>query len=515
MAASLLARSMVAAFTELGNDEVYYWTYALVPDWSHFDHPPMLGWIIQLFTCNLKWDSSFALRLPSLVLGTFNIWLIYRLGYLVKGPKTGWYGALLYTGSLYAAIISGTFILPDTPLSTFYLAALLSFFKAFGLVSGGKELSVPVHFLWAGLFTGLAMLSKYTGIFLWIGAILYMILYRRKTLREPWLWTGMAVSLLLFLPVLIWNLSQNMSGFAFHTERISFFGEGIKPFDFIREVSGSFLYNNPLNVFLVIWSVILYTRQRRQKGTAILPLERGTFRMIMTQSVPLIALFLFFSLFRETLPHWSAPAYYSLMLLAAAVADHTDLRWPVGLSPAILAVMVLLSVVQIRTGFIQLREVAASGEESPQDPYRELGRYDFTLDMYGWTQLGDHFSQLKANQEALYMESGGTQGMPPGSSILATRWFPGAHLDYYVARPAGTVVKTTGPLNKTHKYEQITRKRGGIAPGEQLYYVESSRFPENLSGTVPLDTFFVHRSGKPVIRYVVHRITDMADFRAE
>ena len=27
---------------ELGNDEVYYYTYALQPDWNHFDHPPMV-----------------------------------------------------------------------------------------------------------------------------------------------------------------------------------------------------------------------------------------------------------------------------------------------------------------------------------------------------------------------------------------------------------------------------------------------------------------------------------------
>jgi len=46
MGISLLLRALVAALTDLGNDEVYYWTYALYPDWSHFDHPPMVGWII-------------------------------------------------------------------------------------------------------------------------------------------------------------------------------------------------------------------------------------------------------------------------------------------------------------------------------------------------------------------------------------------------------------------------------------------------------------------------------------
>ena len=76
----------------------------------------------------------------------------------------------------------------------------------------------------------------------------------------------------------------------------------------------------------------------------------------------------------------------------------------------------------------------------------------------------------------------------PQSAILATRWFPAAHLDYYVARPNGTVVKTMGPIEKTHKYGQITEKRGGITLSEPFYYIESSRFRRN-SGNRSLDTF--------------------------
>ncbi len=96
LAISFLCRSVIAALTELGNDEVYYWTYAAFPDWSHFDHPPLVGWIIQLFTMNLRVDSAFALRLPALVLGTFNTWMIYRLGVSLRNPRTGWYAALLH-----------------------------------------------------------------------------------------------------------------------------------------------------------------------------------------------------------------------------------------------------------------------------------------------------------------------------------------------------------------------------------------------------------------------------------
>ena len=493
MAASLLIRALAAGLLELGNDEVYYWTYALFPDWSHFDHPPMLGWVIRLFTLNLTFDSELALRMPSLVLGTFNTWLIFQLGRLIKNERTGWYAALLYTASVYATILTGTFILPDTPLGTFYLTALFFFFKA---------LDSPVHFLTAGLFTGLAMLSKYSGVFLWVGAGLYLLCYRRKLFRSPFLWGGLAVSLLLFLPVVFWNMNRDMTSFAFHTERVAFFGEGLKLFYFGREVFGEILYNNPVNTGLIVWAV--WTAAGSFRVHSAQPAVPVTvFRMLMTQAIPLLSIFLFFSLFRETLPHWSAPAYYSLVLLASCALDAklpvTFSRIPAVIMTAlgITLVVIFAGTAEILTGFVALGK---------NDSGNELGRTDFTLDMYGWKQLSGRFGEIKKEQEILYEETDGALGMPKNAAILSYRWFPAAHLDYYVARPNGTVVKTEGPLAQTHKYESITQLRGGIDPQERFYRITSSRYadpPGVTENMQVLDTFYVNRNRKPVIRYII------------
>ena len=40
---TFLFKLLIAGLIELGNDEVYYYTYALQLDWSYFDHPPMVG----------------------------------------------------------------------------------------------------------------------------------------------------------------------------------------------------------------------------------------------------------------------------------------------------------------------------------------------------------------------------------------------------------------------------------------------------------------------------------------
>ena len=100
LSVSALLRGFFAYFLEFGNDEVYYWTYAMFPDWSHFDHPPMVGWFIQLFSCNLLFSSEFFVRLSSVVFMTLNTYLIYLIGKLVKNEQTGFYAALLYTASV-------------------------------------------------------------------------------------------------------------------------------------------------------------------------------------------------------------------------------------------------------------------------------------------------------------------------------------------------------------------------------------------------------------------------------
>ena len=62
-----IIKLVTASLIELGNDEVYYWTYAIQPDWNHFDHPPMVGWLIRITTLNLLWVNEVALRLGSIL----------------------------------------------------------------------------------------------------------------------------------------------------------------------------------------------------------------------------------------------------------------------------------------------------------------------------------------------------------------------------------------------------------------------------------------------------------------
>ena len=126
---SAIVRIFIAANLELTNDEVYYRLYALYPDFSHFDHPPMVGWLIQLTTLNLLFDSEFFIRLGAILLGSFTIILAFKIGQKIHGDRVGFISSFLFSSSPYLFLLSGTFILPDTPLLFFWILALYLIFN--------------------------------------------------------------------------------------------------------------------------------------------------------------------------------------------------------------------------------------------------------------------------------------------------------------------------------------------------------------------------------------------------
>jgi hypothetical protein len=67
----------------------------------------------------------------------------------------------------------------------------------------------PRWWLGIGAVIGLGMMTKYTMSFMVAGIVVGVLLARaRRHLTSPWLWGGMALSLLIFLPNLIWQMQH-------------------------------------------------------------------------------------------------------------------------------------------------------------------------------------------------------------------------------------------------------------------------------------------------------------------
>jgi hypothetical protein len=215
-------------------------------------------------------------------------------------------------------------------------------------------------------------------------------------------------------------------------------------------------------------------------------------KILLLMSVPLWLLFTGFSIVRATLPHWTGPAFISFILLAATYWSSEEgkgFKWAKS-STYSLAVLLIIALFLINYSPFQL------GKKSD---ILNFGENDFTQDLYGWDQIGKAFKIISNREEAK-----GT--MQQNSDLVSDKWFPGAHLDFYVARPSHRNLFLIGPLVDIHKYFWINQLRGNLIPGNNYYHIAVSntyRDPnlifKNLFEDIKLiDTVEIKRDGKTV-----------------
>jgi 4-amino-4-deoxy-L-arabinose transferase-like glycosyltransferase len=115
-----------------------------------------------------------------------------------------------------------------------------------------------------GAAIGFGMLTKYTMIFFAAGVVVGVLLTaNRRQLRSPWLWCGVAVSLLVFLPNLIWQTQHAFISIDFLT---SIHARDIRigrtdNFLVTQLLAGAGLFTLPLAVAGFVW---LFTSQGKR-----------------------------------------------------------------------------------------------------------------------------------------------------------------------------------------------------------------------------------------------------------
>lgn len=468
-----------AILLELGNDEVYYVAFARHLQWSYFDHPPFVAWLIELSTFHFHLQDEFFIRLFPIVFSACNILIVYRMVSRLSNWKSAFAASLIFASSIYAQIIAGLFIMPDTAMLTFVLLATE---RMMFIVHLRRD--TTKNWVLFGIYTGMAFLSKYHALFLWFGVILYALIYRREWLGTARFYFAGLITVFLMTPVLIWNAQHDFISFVFHSQRVGGSNAGLQWKSFARELFGSMLYNNPVVFVLLIWTLFTMLRGRRVFTLA-------TDRMFLLLTIPLISFFLISSLFKETLPHWSAPAYTLLILPAGVLfAAHQRL---LNASAILMLFLWLAGPVVIRT--MKIDRVNTTPER--------LGRFDFTLDMYGWHQVKEGFQKIRAKDivEGKLL-----------SSLVITKWFPGGHLDHYVARPSGLSLIAAGSLDELHQFRFWYPEQNPADTATWHYYITTSHFyinpekNEHIAETVSAGNFYIYKGAEIVQQVFIYHV---------
>lgn len=488
----MLVKFIVGFCVELGNDEVYYWTYALHLQGGYFDHPPLLAVFLRCTTANLWCDNPFFLRLTPILCCAASTWIIFQIGCAVRNARTGWYAALLYSFSIYFGTIGGFMVLPDGPNLLFWQASLW----AAVLLVKKENLKISENrlLIYLGICSGMAVLAKVHGLFVPAGFLGYTLLFERRFFKNPAFYALFVIVVLVNIPAIKWLFDNDFATFNFHSGRVKSI-DGLDFTTFSQTFLGQFAYMNPIIFIGVIWALGAYFWGK----TPFIPKEQA--RLFFCMGIPIIAIVTGISLFRTALPHWASPGFSGLLVLTAAFLDARvqkdrapRLIWTAG---ALWVTVMLLAAWAVRgwPGYLG----NATGPK--------MGAGDLTLDMSGWTALGDSM----AIHWKKYPESA-------SSFLVADKWFPAAHLDYYVAKPLGIPFVVLGDTADIHHYAWLNRYRKPMVKGDTGYFISPSNSPRKAENMQPffekvelVDSVFQMRAGHTVRRFDVYKCTEKKD----
>jgi 4-amino-4-deoxy-L-arabinose transferase-like glycosyltransferase len=174
--------------------------FGSIPWWGHLsfhDMPPLVQ-SIQFVFLNLFGSGSLSVLLPFILSGLVVTYLLYYLMSKVANRQKALLTAGLFSITSYAVWASRTGYLEGVAVVFIVLSVIawLFFLKS----SKNKYL-----YYWA-LVTGLALLSKYTALFLLLAVGLYIIIWRRDVLKNKHFWLSIIVMLLVLTPVIIYNI---------------------------------------------------------------------------------------------------------------------------------------------------------------------------------------------------------------------------------------------------------------------------------------------------------------------
>ncbi len=357
-------------------DEMYYLDCARHLAWGFVDHPPLSIALLKIITAVIG-NSVYALRIVPALCCAFLVLLTGLLARRFGGTRWAMFFACL------AALIAPVFLI----LTGFYSmnALELIFWPALflllaHLLTGGN----PRLWLVFGAVMGLALLNKIGVAVLAIGLIPALIVSGGASyLKSKYFWMGATLAALIFLPHILWQMSNNWPTIEFMRNATEYKNVALSlPSFFVEQI----MLINP--ILLPFWLAGL--------GALLLWRRLRPFRVL---GILWLAALLFFGL-QHGKPYYMAPAYPPLLaaagcLLAALIEKRTV--WWRAVATAIMVtggLFVLPMAVPILPPSTLVEYLDQTGIQPKSGEVNDTGALpQYFADRFGWDNMARTVAQ--------------------------------------------------------------------------------------------------------------------------
>lgn len=306
---------------DLSPDEAHYWEWSRRLDLSYYSKGPMIAYMIAGGTA-LFGDTVFGVRIPAVVCSLLSSVVLYKLGKEMFDEKIGALSAIVFQLiPLYS--VFGVIFTIDSPFTLLWIVSLYVFWKAVtacrieseggtaqGVSSSCRPSQAALYWLSVGITVGLGLLTKYTMAFFYVCALLFLLSPgNRRILKTPAPYASFLASLIVFSPVIIWNISHNWVTLR-HTAGQAHIADGLRiSLASFIEFTGSQL--GVLTPFIGVMIMIALWKIKKSED------QRGGF--LFWFSVPVVVFFLLKSLQGKVQANWAMTGYLTGIIAFSAL----------------------------------------------------------------------------------------------------------------------------------------------------------------------------------------------------
>ena len=295
--------------TDLFVDEAQYWLWAQHLDFGYYSKPPMIAWVIWLFTSLFGSDDIFWIRLAGPVLHMAAALVMIPAAQRLTGDKEAGYWAGATYVTLPGIALSSVLFSTDTVLLPFFALAVLAY----------SHLIEKKSLAWAivmGIAIGGGMLSKYAMIYLPLTAALAAIFLpaTRIALRDTLAVAASAIAVM--APNVWWNAANGGATLRHTSENAHWNGLNFHGGKALEFLGAQFGVVGPVIFAAMIFAMVSLLRGRgttREKHLALL-------------SWPIILLIVGQALMSRAYANWAATAYVAGIMLAIVFLLRIDRR---------------------------------------------------------------------------------------------------------------------------------------------------------------------------------------------
>lgn len=318
--------------TDLYVDESQYWLWGQRPDFGYFSKPPLIGWLIGAVTAIAGSDAPFWVRMPGAILHAATALILGLMARDLYGDRAAFWVAVSYVTAPFAALGS-LLISTDTVMAPFFAAALLLLFRA---TAGGGLAAAAL----AGFAAGAAVMAKYAGVYVLLGAIVAALFVPAARLR-PGQWLALAAAFAVTIaPNVWWNLSHDLTTVEHTLDNARWVRggddlSGLHPARLATFLLSQFAVFGPILFAALLWAWAVAARRGERE------------RRLMWMSLPVLAVVCLQALLSRAYANWAVATYFAGVLLAVALLLERAprlLRWSLLVNGAVCILLPLATI---------------------------------------------------------------------------------------------------------------------------------------------------------------------------